>query len=85
VLSHLLDATRHCNPADWLADQGTGQGIPGRDQPARGATVDATDTSEEMTHDYLSHLMPAVRRARSLRFVDQMIHKEKKKKIGVGK
>lgn len=36
------------NPADWLADQGTGQGIPGCDQPAPGATVDATDTAEEM-------------------------------------
>ena len=35
-------ATRRCNPADWLADQGTGQGIPGCDQPAAGATVDAT-------------------------------------------
>jgi hypothetical protein len=59
-------ATRRCNPADWLADQGTGQGIPGCDQPALGATVDATDTAEEMTHDYLSHLIPAVRYARSL-------------------
>jgi hypothetical protein len=78
-------AARRCNPAGWLADQGADQGIPGRDQPARGATVDATDTAEEMTHDYLSRLMPAVRRARSLRFADQMIRKKKKKKIGVGK
>ena len=73
-------ATRRCGPADWLADQGTGQGIPGRDQPAPSATVDATDTAEEMMHDYLSRLMPAVRRARSLRCADQMIHKEKNRK-----
>jgi hypothetical protein len=77
-------ATRRCNPADWLADQGTGQGIPGRDQPARSATVDATDTAEEMTRDYLSRLMPAVRHARSVRFAGQMIHKGKEKEKAPG-
>jgi hypothetical protein len=25
----------------WLADQGAGQGLPGRDQPSPGATVNA--------------------------------------------